>query len=392
MEATILDRSLKAIDVIDTYQSFIWTERYDEAGDFEVYTTMESGPSASAKKGYYLWNKDSDRLMIIETLGYDSDEEAGDSFTISGRSLESLLERRVVWWKVVFSADDKGNKPNLQNGIARLLFENAIIPTSEQIKKYGVNPKHVTTLPREIPNLIFEESTDERITKLDFEAQYLGDDLYKVISNLCKENEIGFKITLNENDQFVFKLYAGTDRSYGTEDEPQIQNPYVIFSEKFDNLINTDYIDSDEKLKNVALVVGESEYNADGEEIHRISYEEGGVVGLDRRETFVDSTSMGLEDEYGGIMSAARYQAHLRQKGIDALIENTPVPAFAAEVEPNVMFTYGEDYFVGDIVQITDKYGTEARAYISEYMRSCSDSGVNAYPTFKIIQKGAYEE
>lgn len=390
MEATILDRSLQAIDVIDTYKSFIWVERYDEAGDFEVFTTMENGPSLSAKKGYYLWNKNSDRLMIIETVGYDSDEESGDSFTISGRSLESLLERRIVWNKVVFSADDKGNKPNLQNGIARILFENAIIPTDEQVEEYGV--KHPTTIVREIPRLRFKPSTDEKITKLDFEAQYLGDDLYKVISNLCKENEIGFRITLTEDDHFEFELYAGTDRSYGTEDEPQLLNPYVIFSEKFDNLINTDYIDSDEKLKNVALVVGETSYDEDGEEIDRIEYEEGSVTGLDRRETFVDSTSMGLEDEYGGVMSAKRYLAHLKQKGIDALIENTPVPAFAAEIEPNVMYTYGKDYFVGDIVQITDKYGTEARAYISEYMRSCSDSGINAYPTFKIIQKGAYEE
>lgn len=390
MEATILNRSFEAIDVIDTYKSFIWVERYDEAGDFEVFTTMEHGPSNSAKKGYYLWNKDSDRLMIIETVGYDSDDEAGDNFTISGRSLESLLERRIIWHKVVFSADDKGNKPNLQNGIARLLFENAIVPTEQQKKDYGV--KHPTASVRAIPNLIFKPSTDERITKLDFEAQYLGDDLYKVITNLCRENEIGFKITLTENDQFEFELFAGTDRSYGTEDEPQLLNPYVIFSEKFDNLINTDYIDSDEKLKNVALVVGESEYNEDGEEISRLEYEEGSAVGLDRRETFVDSTSMGLEDETGGIMSADRYRAHLKQKGIDALIENTPVPAFAAEIEPNVMFTYGEDYFIGDIVQITDKYGTEARAYISEYMRSCSESGTAAYPTFKIIQKGAYEE
>ena len=90
-------------------------------------------------------------------------------------------------------------------------------------------------------------------------------------------------------------------------------------------------------------------------------------------------------------MTAERYRAHLKQKGIDALIENTPVAAFEAEVDPNVMYVYKKDYFVGDIVQIVDKYGIEGRAYISEYVCSCDESGTAAYPTFMIIQKGAYE-
>lgn len=384
MEATILNKKFESIDVIDTYKSFIWNDRYDEAGDFEIYIPISNGLPSGIRKGYYLWNAESDHIMIIESIGYASDEESGDCFTVSGRSVESLIERRIVWNKKIFSAEYdnagkivEGSEPNLQNGIKTLLMENAIDPVADV---------------RKIPNLIFEESTDEKVTSLTFEAQYLGEDLYKIVSTLCKENDIGFKITLNENNQFVFKLYAGADRSYGTDDEPQLMNPYVIFSASNDNLLNTNYIDSDEKLKNVALIVGEMELDENGEELSRLDYELGSVTGIDRREIFVDATSLSLEDEAGGIMTAERYRAHLKQKGIDALIENTPVAAFEAEIEPKVMYIYGEDYFVGDIVQIVDKYGTEARAYVSEYIMSCDESGIAAYPTFKIIQKGAYEE
>lgn len=384
MEATILNPNFESIDVIDDYKSFIWNDRYDEAGDFEIYIPITDSLPSNIKKGYYLWNGESDHIMVIESIGYESDEESGDCFIVTGRSAESLLERRIVWNKKVFSAkyDDDGNpiagsEPNLQNGIKTLLEENAINPVANV---------------RKIPNLIFEASTDEKITSLTFEAQYLGEDLYKVITKLCQENEIGFKITLNESNQFVFKLYAGTDRSYGTDDEPQLINPYVVFSENNDNLLNTNYIDSDKKLKNVALIVGETELDENGEEISRLDYELGSVTGIERREVFVDATSLSLDDESGGTMTSDQYRAHLKQKGIDALIENTPVAVFEAGIEPRVMYIYGEDYFVGDIVQITDKYGREARACISEYIRTCDNSGIAAYPTFKIIQKGAYEK
>ena len=390
MEATILDSNLQTVGIIDTYKSFIWNDRFDEAGDFEVQQPIKDKLPSDIQKGRYLWNADSDHVMIIETVEYEDSIDDGDYFTTSGRSLESLLERRIVWNKKVFSADDNGVKPNLQNGIAVMLMENAIEPTEEQIEKYGIK-KPVAEI-RKLPNLIFEESTDERITSLVFEGQYLGEDLYKVVSTLCKENEIGFSITLNSDDKFVFKLCVGTDRSYGTDEKPQLLNPYVVFSAQNDNLISTSYIDSDKTLKNVALIVGETEYDENGEEISRLHYELGSSVGLERREIFVDATSMTLEDEDGGTMTAERYRAHLKQKGIDALIENTPVAAFGAEIEPSIMYVYKKDYFIGDIVQIIDKYGVEARAYVSEYIRSCDLNGTAAYPTFKIIQKGAYEE
>lgn len=393
MEATILSKDLTSIGVVDNYKSFIWNDRFDEAGNFELCVPMQDGSfPINLNKGDYLWRAESDRIMIVETVGYDSDEESGCIYNASGRSYESILTRRIVWYKRVFSADDNGNKPNLQNGIAKLLMENAIEPTEEQVIKYGVKNPITSSSPRKIPNLTFEESTDERITKLEFEAQYLGENLYDVIHTQCVENEIGFKITLNENDQFVFKLCAGEDRSYGTEDEPQFKNPYVVFSPQFDNLLSASYLDSDEKLKNVCLIVGESEYDEEGEEISRISYELGNEAGLERREIFTDATSLSLEDELGGIMTADRYRAHLKQKGMDTLIENTPIAAIAAEIEPRSSYVYGEDYHIGDIVQIIDRFGQESRAYISEYITSCDESGTNAYPTFKLIQKGVYEE
>lgn len=395
MEATILNTNFEDVCIIDNYKSFIWTDRYDEAGDFEICIPISKLPPTDIKKGYYVWNANSEHMMIIDTITIDSDVEDGALFIISGKSLESILSRRIVWRKKVFvspevvdpstGAISLGDKPNLQNGIKTLLEENVIN----------------TVEARKIPNFIFdEELEDEKITSLTFEAEYLGNELYEVIHNLCVENEIGFKVTYHDtfvkdgvtyNNAFVFKLYAGVDHSYGTEEEPQIMNPYVIFSPNYENITNTNYLDSDSALKNVTLIVGESEYDEDGNEVTRIDYELGSATGLERREIYTDSTSLAIEDEHGGIISSERYQALLKQKGIDTLMENTTVTAFDGEVDPTNMYVYGEHYYMGDIVQIANEYGQEGRAYISEYIMSCDDGGMSTYPTFKAIQKGVYE-
>lgn len=370
IEAVLLDTDLEPIAVIDSYSSFIWTDRFDEYGDFEIYIPIKQSLPENIKKGYYLWNRHSEHVMIIESITIDSDSEDGANFIIMGRSLESILKRRIVWNKKIFAADDKGNLPNLQNGIKTILEENVI------------NPVEV----RKIPNFIFEESTDEKITSLTLEAQYLGEEIYEVVSTLCKENEIGFKVTLNENNQFVFKLYAGVDRTYN-----QTENTYVIFSPKYDNVMSTNYIDSDAALKNVTLVVGESEYDEDGNEVSRIQHILGAATGLERREVFTDALSLSRDDGYGGKLSYEQYDAHLKQKGIDTLIDNTTITAFEGEVDPTRMFVYGEDYFIGDIVQLANEYGQEGTAYISEFIISSDQNGVSTYPTFKSIQKGVYE-
>lgn len=377
MEATILNRNFETIGIIDTYRTFIWTDRYDEYGDFELHLSIKNRFPEILKKDHYIWTSGSDHMMIIETIGIEDDVEEGARFVVKGRSLESILTRRIVWNKKIFLAEDENTpKPNLQNGIKTLLDENVIDAVEA----------------RKIPNFIFEESTDEAVTSIDFEGEFLGEELYEVVSKLCKENEIGFKLTLNSNNQFVFKLYKGADRSYGEDDKPQTKNPYVVFSPQFENILSTSFIDSYIGYKNITLVDGETKTDKDGNVTSRLVKVVGNeFTGLDRREAYTDATSLSMEDENGGTLEAERYKALLNQKGIDTLIENVYINAFEGEVDPNVNFKYGKDYFVGDIVQIEDQYGHATRACITEYIMSCDEGGFSAYPTFQNMQKGVYE-
>lgn len=355
MEIYVLDKSFQSIAVIDEYESLIWTDRYDEAGDFELYMSMNKSLLDYLKQDYYLWNPDSEHVMIIEQIQITSDVEDGNKLIVTGRSLESILDRRIVWKQTILDGD-------LQNAIHRLLNENVISPIIAD---------------RKIDNFVFKESEDKRITDLTIDTQYTGDNLYEVICNLCLKNSIGFKMTLTEENKFEFQLYSGEDRSYD-----QTENPYVIFSPDFENVINSNYLESKQTMKNVTLVAGE------GEGASRKTSTVGSAYGLDRRELFTDARSISSDIGDGETLTDSEYTEQLDQKGEESLAEYPSVTSFEGEVEATIMFKYGTDFFIGDIVQIANEYGHEGRAYISEIVMSQSTSGVSIYPTFKTIQEG----
>lgn len=352
MDIFVLSEDLELLTVIDTYVSLIWTERYSDYGDFELYTFADSDAILNLLKNRYLTLRESNTIMIIEDILLETDVEEGRYITVTGRSLESILDRRIIWGQKTLTG-------KLQDAIHTLLNENIISPSDPD---------------RIIDNFVFEESTDDTILNLTVDAQFTGDNLYSVIKALCDENHIGFRIMLNESNQFVFSLYSGENRSYN-----QSENPYVIFSPEFDNIINSSYMESDKNLKNVTLVAGEGE----GSEQKMTSV--GSGSGLYRREIFTDASSVSSTVE-DGTLSDDEYMSLLEQKGQNTLAENVSINSFEGKVDATSLFVYGEHFFMGDIVQIANEYGIEGTARITELIRSHSEDGLDVYPTFNMIE------
>ena len=364
MELLVLDESFEPFAIIDTYNSLIWTDRYNECGDFELFTAMSMDLLNVIKQDYYIRRPDSDHVMIIEKIEIDTDVEDGNTITITGRSLESLLDRRIVWNETSLSG-------SFQDGIEKLLNENVISPSNES---------------RKISNFKMEKSEDQAITNLTIEAQYKGDNLYDILQTLCTERNIGFKVVLSDTNELVFSLYSGTDRSYD-----QTDNPYVIFSPNYDNLISSNYIESKSSFKNVTLVSAEDSDNRpeeEGAEAPLVETAVGNVSGLARRETFTDYGSISrtvTEGDQEKTLSDSEITAMLRQRGKETLAENAAILSFEGEAETSTMFKYGEDFTIGDIVQVEDHYGHESRARVIELVLSDATDGFSVYPTFSAI-------
>lgn len=351
MDMFILDTAYKAVAVLDTFQSRIWTDRYNAYGDFEVYIPAIMPVCSFLQEGYYLYSPDlSDRMMIIEDIQLKCDPEDGDFYTVTGRSLESILARRVIWGYREITG-------NLQEGVKALLNENVINPTK-------------TT--RKISNFQFRDSTDSRITSLTLDAQYFGDNLYEVISAICQEKSIGFRVLPDfTNAGLIFELFKGTERALD-----QTENPYIIFSPDFDNFISSNYLQTTSSYKNVALV------GADGEGSARKYVEafEGTdePSGLSRRETFTDAYGVSKDET----TTEDDYNKQLKQKGLEELADLKVTKAFEGEIDSSRQYVYGRDFGIGDVVQVTNSYGQSGKSRVSEIVMSEDDTGFIITPTF----------
>lgn len=372
MEFMVLDKNYDGIAMIDTFTSAIWTVRYDEAGDFEIYTPVRLDYIQAMQIGNYLWNRDSDRLMIIETVEIETDAEQGPQLIVTGRSLESILDRRVI----TNSATLTGSLP--------VVIEEIL---SNEIIRSGV---------RQIPGFIYTRTKDPRITSLNVEFTARGENVYDTICNLCQTYKLGFKVTPHGKGGFNFELYMGTDRSYN-----QNENPYVVFSPSFENLLNSNYIKSFKSYKNAIYAVGtyqkevivKNKYkNDEGDWVveEQTTYEEAEVTtwgysesntpsGLTRREMFIDNGGVN-DGEQGG--SADTWNAINHQKAITELSGHQTTTAFEGELEATRQYTYGEDFTIGDIVQVENEFGITGTVYISEIVFSQDANGIMITPTF----------
>ena len=186
MEMYVLNKSFEKIALIDAYESLLWTDRYNKPGEFEIYTPVADFALQYPVADNYLQIKESEHTMVIEDTTIESNVETGNHIKITGRSLESILDRRIVWAQTDISG-------NLQNGIKRLLNENIINPTIAD---------------RRIPNFIFEDSDDPEVTKLTMENQYTGDNLLDIIQTLCETKGL-IGIIINKLNTYVVLQLVG---------------------------------------------------------------------------------------------------------------------------------------------------------------------------------------
>lgn len=392
MQAFVMNLKFESVCLIDKFESFIWTERYSGAGDFEIYMPFDKTVFDLAKQNYYVWIKGSNQTMIIEEVQIETDFETGLHLRLSGRSLESILDRRVVL-----------PDPSLEGKIETNVTTGHII--EDLLNKNVIAP---TETGRKINNFVFEKSADNQITdpadRYYGYSEEAGKNLYDVIVEKCSNAHLGFRVSLSNDNRFVFKLYSGTDRSYRQE-----KNSYVVFSPGFENLKQSSYVESDKTFKNVAITKGEGyqllEYKNDWSKENEAEKKNESVtavlsiantenfapgaedIGLNRREVYVDAGSVQSQDPATdeSNLTQSVFIAYLQLKGASEVIANPRTKTFEGQIDTNKMFTYGTDFFEGDIVQIMNEYGIGDAVRIIEIVRSEDTSGYTLYPTFRSL-------
>lgn len=345
MELTIYDPNFIAIEVVDNFFSLIWTKRYSSYGDFQIEVPLEDGIPDWIRCDNYVTNSDDNEegyYMIIDTIETQDNEDHGKSIIVSGKSLEYILNRRIVWEQTAYS-----NRKT--SAIIQDLLNKSFISPSLGIRK--------------MDNFVFELQAD--VSDLStVSAEYTGDSIYTSVINLAAEDHYGISIRYqNDTRIFLCKMYKGVDRTVIFDN----YKGAVIFSTDMDNLISSNYLESTEKYANVILAMGQ------GTGANRTRYILGTVSGFNRREYYKDARDVSTS-------------AALQQRANEALKENDIKQVLEGEIisEP---FIYGQDYFVGDIVEIQNSFGIVRKARIEEMIFSQDESGINIYPTVEIINE-----
>ena len=391
IDIKVLNTNYEIIGIIDTYESFIWTDRFSSPGDFELYTPFSDYILNLCQQDYYLAIDASYHNMIIEDIQLQTNADTGTHLIIKGRSLESILDRRIVWKQTTISST---KDHTLITGVNKILSDAFLLSDKEYTNK-RILPNFFIKKPES--NFVNPSGNQFEIEK----TQFTGDQIDTIMNDICESFEIGYRILfgyqlkklyslpiqvwnptnktwVDKSDigdfDLYFELYLGYDRSY---DQPEGSNlPYVVFSPNFDNIINTNYLDSVNTMKNVTLVMGEDQ----GSTRKRLIVGDG--EGLFRRELYTDARDLQSSD-YG---SSTKYKAAMKQRGLESLYENSRITSYEGEVEALHSFIYGVDFFMGDIIQISNEFGKNGKARVIEWVRSESDSGVDVYPTFSGIQ------
>lgn len=333
MEIRVYNSELYFQGVVENQTSLIWTRKYFEAGDFELYTPITEDNLKLMKIGNIIWMRGSDDAGVIEDIKLE-ESNVKNEIIVKGRFLSSYMDRKII-------KGTKNFKGTVENAM-RQLYSYEPIPLVELGELQG-----------------FPET-------VEFQVTYKG--LLTYENKLARSAALGYRFRPNfDKRKIIFEIYKGVDRTAA-----QGVNNRVIFSESYNNLNDAIYRENTQLYKNVAYVGGEGEGSA------RKIVVIGDAKGLERREIFVDARDVDSEG-----LSEAEYEAKLRTRGEEALASNRNEKSFECNTGADSNFQYKKNYDLGDIVTVKkNKWNITVNERITEIREIYEYGGRRIEPTF----------
>ena len=435
MYLAVLDESMILQHICEDYKSIIWTERFHGFGDFKLTVPGTLENLKIYQLDYYLYTKGTNKLMIIEQIELNTEYSKQSMLTVSGRSLESILDRRVmhpypIWEGTILCKEERtrGKVKDVIKHYSNLLFKQRdSLDTSHERHVKGFGWYSVDELPEGIRRGRPVSSMDIGDIRVSTEGvvrdmsirnpnwgrymDYTKDPYsmegswYKLVQELTDLTMSGWAIEYDGEDPYYWYgyTYNGVNRTFN-----QGERSPVVFSPKYDNLSKATYFKSKVGTR-TKIFSGAVKFEIptqlalDGEYLGASASNNAmqnnsvtvGTPGLGLREGYfkspsVEHTNGMMQDTTGakGVLPNDPKSIHrqIHEQCNTELWRHMPLEMFSGEAAQQSMYTYNEDFFLGDFVQIQNEFGQQDIARVTEYIRSSSDSeGDVFYPTFESL-------
>ena len=348
------------VDLIEGYETCIWTERYWDAGEVQIITGDVQKFLNQVPIGCLLSHRETDEVMIVEDILIKTDNaHEGDGIvklTITGQSFEAFLRHRVA----AVDLDTLPNPWQLTDDnsgmVARWIINRAL-------EGGTISPHDVVPLVDTIQDPAV--TTEDEGEPVEYDIQL--SQTYERVLEILKTVGLGLRTQrpLYSGGPLNVQVYRGKDRRAS-----QSVNTPVVLRSDLGHFTEMSYLISERDYKNVAYV-----YSPIGSrEVLRWSLDPD-TSGLDRKVLYVDASDL-TEVSPGN----TAYNLLLK-RGRQAMMEHNRTFIFEGKVSPEIPYKYKVDYDLGDQITILGEYGLQTDMIVTEYILSEGPDGEVGYPT-----------
>ena len=343
---------------VSGYKVLRWTERHREAGELEIEAPLSSGLRDVLPPGTFVTHVDTKEVMIIEDHHIEQKKLEDPKLKITGRSLDSFLENRIVGAEYGFGTPAVPPTEYELPATADPGYQIVVFIADHCKAGVGGVIDSDDALPyTDVAYTPYIEATDALVLKRG--------SVYEALTDLLLQRDYGLKTVRDDLGIVDFHVHYGEDKSAD-----------VLFSWGLDELAALEYLFTNRKLKNTAYVMGRY--------ASKMVYT--GATYWDRRVMFVDASDL---DSHltaipgGGTLTTI--QNKMAARGMAALLGQVDLNMAQFDISPDSRYKYRVDYNLGDIVSIQGDFGDLELRRVTEYTEIEDENGETGHPTLSEI-------